>query len=390
MADAPNLTAVEEIKRTSAHLRGDLAEQLADDSPKVSSDSEQLLKFHGIYAQDNRDVRRERAQAKEELDYIFMIRVAIPGGRLTTDQWLTLDKIADEIADGTIRLTTRQAVQYHGVIKSGLQPLAQLLHSHLMTSFGACGDVVRNIVTCPGLQTDDAHGPLAMYTDHFSKTFKSQSQAHWEIFVNGERAASHEVEPERPFYGETYLPRKFKIAIAHPDENCVDVFAQDCGLIPGTHPEVGDGFTVVVGGGLGRSYAHPNTFARLADPLTFATYDEIDSVITAVIETYRDLGDRSDRRHARMKYVVDELGIDGFRNEVIARLGRDLRAPLPISLFSTDNDHLGWSELPDGNLQLGIRVGAGRVKDVDGGPTLRSALRKVAQSYPVNFYITAQ
>jgi sulfite reductase (ferredoxin) len=391
MADeSPTLSEVEEIKRTSAHLRGDLLAQLADDSPRVSNDSEQLMKFHGIYAQDNRDVRRERAQAGKELDYIFMIRVAIPGGHLTPDQWLALDRVAEEIADGSIRLTTRQAVQFHGVVKNGLQTLTHSLHDHLMTSFGACGDVVRNIVTCPDLQTNDPNGKLAEMTEHLAKFFKPQTQAHWEIFVNGDKAASQEVEAEHSFYGQTYLPRKFKISIAHPDENCVDVFAQDCGLIPGTHPELGDGFTVVVGGGLGRSYANPNTFARLADPLTFATYDEIDAVITAVLETYRDLGDRKDRRHARMKYVVDELGIDGFRAEVIARYGKDLRPPLDVATVSSDNDHLGWTELHDGSLQLGIRVGAGRVKDFDGGSTLRSALRHIATDYPVAFYITAQ
>ncbi len=252
--------------------------------------SEQILKFHGIYAQDNRDVRRERAVKGEALDYIFMIRVAIPGGRLTTDQWLALDDAATDVADGTIRLTTRQAVQFHGVLKDGLRPLARKVDAHLMTSFGACGDVVRNVVSCPELQGNDADERLREISRHLTRSFRATTDAHWEIFVNGDKAVSREDVAERPFYGETYLPRKFKIAVAHPNENCVDVLAQDVGLIPGVHPEAGEGFTLLVGGGLGRAYANPDTFARLADPMTFVTYDEVEEVIAAVLVTYRELG----------------------------------------------------------------------------------------------------
>jgi sulfite reductase (ferredoxin) len=381
---------VEAIKRSSEHLRGTLAADLDGPSPKLSNDNEQLLKFHGIYAQDDRDLRRARSQAGEPLDYSFMVRVAIPGGRLSPAQWLALDKVASELANGSIRLTTRQAVQFHGVYKQGLRPLARTLDEHLMTSFGACGDVVRNIVTCPGLQTEDPDGTLRQITEHLATSFKSASTAHWEIFVEGKTAASRTYVAERSFYGEAYLPRKFKIAIAHPGDNCVDVFAQDLGLVPGTHPEEGPGFTVLVGGGLGRSYANPDTFARLADPLTFARYDEVDDLIVAVLDAYRELGDRSDRRRARLKYVVADLGIEHFRDEVIARLGRELRPALPLLPEINTDDHLGWRELPDGSLQLGIRVASGRIKDVDGGSRLRSAIRRVAEEYPVSFYITPQ
>jgi sulfite reductase (ferredoxin) len=384
------LTAVEGIKEQSDHLRGDLATQLASSEPNVSESSEQLLKFHGIYAQDDRDVRRERSLAKETLEYIFMIRVAIPGGRLSSKQWLALDHIAGEIADGTIRLTTRQAVQYHGVRKGGLRPLARVLDEHLMTSFGACGDVVRNIVACPGLQTEPGGNRLRAITDHLATAFKPRTQAHWEIFVDGERAASKEVEEEHDFYGDTYLPRKFKIAIAHPGDNCVDVFAQDLGLVPGTHPELGEGFTVLVGGGLGRSYANPDTFARLADPLSFVTDDELDGVIAAVLATYRDLGDRTDRRRARMKYVVADRGIEAFRSEVEARLGAPLRAPLAVMPDIGADDHLGWRISADGSHQVGIRVGAGRVRDEKPDAGLRTALRKIAASSDVTFLITPQ
>lgn len=386
----PQESAVEAVKRSSQLLRGDLAAQLENEEPNVSSNGEQLLKFHGIYAQDNRDVRRERARVGEPLDFMFMIRVAIPGGHLNAAQWLALDRVAEEIGDGSLRLTTRQAVQFHGVHKGDLRPLAATLHAHLMTSFAACGDVVRNIVTCPMLQTDSETNGFAAITARLAATLKPRSNAHWEIFVKGDRVASYEPEEEHSFYGGTYLPRKFKIGIAHPNDNCIDVFAQDVGLIPGQHPEVGEGFNVVVGGGLGRSYANPDTFAKLAEPLTFASLDEIDELLHAIIETYRDLGNRVDRRRARMKYLVADMGIAVFRKEVENRIGRELRESIPVSKDIAADDHLGWRLLDDGTYQLGVRVGAGRVRDVDENARLRTALRIIAESFPVHFFITAQ
>lgn len=383
------LTAEEEFKAASDHLRGDLASELAGGAAKVSDSSGHLLKFHGVYAQDNRDVRRERALAGETLDYIFMIRVAIPGGRLTPEQWLALDNVAGELADGTIRLTTRQAVQFHGVLKQGLRPLAAALDEHLMTSFGACGDVVRNTVLCPDLNVNAVDVRLREMANQISRAFKPTTTSHWEIFVNNDLAATREEAPEHSFYGATYLPRKFKIAIAHPDENCVDVYAQDIGLVPATHEQLGEGFTLLVGGGLGHSYAEADTFSRLADPLAFVTYDEVEDVIAAVLETYRELGDRTNRRRARMKYVVADLGLEQFRAEVELRYGRALRTAVPVQLDEAD-DHLGWRTLDDGSHQVGVRVGAGRVRDDSEGPRLRSALRLIAQRYDVAFLITAQ
>jgi sulfite reductase (ferredoxin) len=383
-------TAVEDIKRESNYLRGEISRELDNDVASVSSESEQILKFHGVYAQDNRDVRRERAQKGEALDYIFMIRVAIPGGRLAPDQWLALDGAATDVADGTIRLTTRQAVQFHGVVKNGLRPLARALDGHLMTSFGACGDVVRNVVSCPELQGNDADERLREISTRLTRIFRATTEAHWEIFVNGDKAVSREDVEERPFYGETYLPRKFKIAVAHPDENCVDVLAQDVGLIPAEHPEAGHGFNLLVGGGLGRAYANPDTFARLADPMTFVTYDEIEEVIAAVLVTYRELGDRTDRRRARMKYVVADMGFQQFRKKIEVRLGRELREPLALPTHFDADDHLGWRTRKDGTHQVGVRVSAGRVRDEDGGTRLRSALRMIAQRHPVTFFLTAQ
>jgi sulfite reductase (ferredoxin) len=392
MAEPRQLTAEEGIKASSTRLRGELLADLAASQPNLEGRSEHLLKFHGIYAQDNRDVRRERTLAGEVLDYIFMIRVAIPGGRLNATQWLALDDIAEDLADGTIRLTTRQAVQFHGVVKHDLQSLSARLHAHTMTSFAACGDVVRNTVMCPGLEADTAYADVVHLAEHIATRYKPATQAHWEIFVNGDKAASLESpidDPEHEFYGDTYLPRKFKIAIAHPHENCVDVLAQDMGLIPAVHPERGAGFQVVIAGGLGRSYAQPDTFARLADPLTFVTRDELDDLIVAVLATYRDLGDRTNRRRARMKYVAADMGFAAFREEIVSRLGHELREPLGLVLGEAD-DHLGWRENNDGTFEFGIRVGAGRVKDDAPAHGLRTALRQLAEREQVHFIVTAQ
>lgn len=379
----------EGIKRESNYLRGGLAQDLSSEATNMSGHSEHLLKFHGIYAQDNRDVRRERTQAGEPLEYIFMIRVAIPGGQLDAAQWLTLDRIAAELADGSIRLTTRQAVQFHGVSKFDLRSLAARLHAHAMTSFAACGDVVRNTVMCSSLVSDDAHTHVTELANHLATTFKPGTRAHWEIFVDGGRAATIGPDTEHEFYGDTYLPRKFKIAIAHPDENCVDVLAQDLGLISTVHPQWGPGYNVVIGGGLGRSYAQPDTFARLATPLAFVRPDELDDLIKAVLSAYRDLGDRTNRRRARLKYVAHDMGVDAFYAEVERRYGRPLRAPLPIVLGEAD-DHLGWRTTSDGRLEVGIRVGAGRVRDDVDGVGLRSALRELATTRAFRFLITPQ
>ena len=381
-------TDVERVKRASRNLRGDLANDLATASPNVTSDSEHLLKFHGIYAQDNRDLRRELAQGGKPLDYIFMVRVVIPGGRLSPEQWMTLDRISSAHADETIRLTTRQAVQFHGVVKDGLRPLASSLDAELLSSFAGCGDVVRNVVSCPDLQIDQREEHLADISRTVSRAFRPTTNAHWEIFVNGDQAASRDDPAEQPFYGDTYLPRKFKIAVAHPEDNCVDVFAQDVGLIPLTHPEVGRGFNLIVGGGLGRSYANPNTFARLGEALGFVPHDELCEVIAAIISAYRDLGDRGERRRARLKYVVADLGISGFRAEIERRLGRVLLAPQPHPTSFDARDHLGWRTNADGTHQVGIRVAAGRVRDVDGGSRLRSALRAIVEQFALTLYIT--
>lgn len=387
MSTAP--TEVEIIKEASQGLRGQIADDLASSAPNVSSASEQLMKFHGIYSQDHRDVRRARSLANEPLEFIFMTRVVIPGGHLTSEQWLALDELADDVADGTLRLTTRQAVQFHGTYKGSLRELATRLDAVRLSSFGGCGDVVRNVVMCPELQMT-APPELENFTRELAEAFRPSSTAHWEIFVDGQRAVSAlSPEIEKPFYGSAYLPRKFKIAIAHPHENCVDAYAQDIALIPTYNDDGIAGFNVLVGGGLGRNYAHEGTFSRLADEFAFVPRDAAVSLIAAIVDAYRELGDRTDRKRARLKYVIHDIGYSAFRETVEARWGQPLLPPTNLQKFAGRNDHLGWHPDSDVSHSVGIRVAAGRVKDADGNNT-RTALRTIAQALSVTFYVTPQ
>jgi sulfite reductase (ferredoxin) len=376
-------SAVEQIKRESEGLRGQLEVDLDGPGPAVSAPSQQLLKFHGVYAQDDRDQRRALASEGRELAHIFMARVAIPGGELTSEQWLALDDIALNVADGSIRLTTRQAVQFHGVLKTSLRELTRSLHARTMTTFGACGDVVRNTVMCPDLVLGAEHAGATLARE-IASSFKPRTTSHLEIFVDGERAS---LVDEHEFYGDTYLPRKFKIAIASAEENCVDVLAQDLGFVPVVHPEHGPGYSAFVGGGLGRSYAQSDTFARLAEPLAFVTAKEVMDFIALVVRTYRDRGDRTNRRRARLKYVVADMGIGAFRREIEASWPSELMAAVPVP-FAAADDHLGWRER-GGSFELGVRVGAGRVRDGDRN-RLRSALATLAGTFEVGFVITPQ
>lgn len=388
-ASTESLTEVEGIKGRSQGLRGSIAADLADHAPNVSAASEQLMKFHGIYSQDNRDVRRARSLAHEPLDFIFMTRVVIPGGHLNSEQWLALDRLADDVADGTLRLTTRQAVQFHGTYKGSLRELATRLDDVRLSSFGGCGDVVRNVVMCPELQiaTDPQ---LEHFTKELALAFRPSSTAHWEIFVDGQRAVSSvSEESEKPFYGDTYLPRKFKIAIANPRENCVDPYAQDVALIPAVDISGRGGFNVLVGGGLGRNYAHEGTFSRLADSFGFVPYGDTVSLIAAIVDAYRELGDRTDRKRARLKYVIHDSGLEAFRQTVLERWGKTLEPTVPSEPVAGRDDHLGWQSFDVELRSIGVRVAAGRVKD-DGENQTRSALRRIALALPVTFYVTPQ
>ena len=377
--------SVEDVKRSSRHLRGTLAEELAADTDAFEHDDVVVLKFHGIYQQDDRDVRRARAQAKLPLDQSCMVRAAVPGGRLSAEQWLALDRVAD-LADGTMRLTTRQGVQFHVVHKGSLQPLVRGINDALLTTLAACGDVVRNVMASPWPdERQDVLGPLV---DAIVARFRPATTAYWELWVDGERAVTAEPPPRaatkgapkgrkrgsEPIYGDVYLPRKFKIAVAWPGDNSVDVLANDVGIVPTlTDGLTGDvtGYVVFVGGGLGMAHAREDdTYPRLATPLAWVPPERVVDVVEAVVTTQRDFGHRDDRHRARLKYLVDERGMDWVRAEVERRVGTPLAPPVEVAPWTPEEYH----GTHDG--VIGLPVPSGKVADRD-GVDLRTALREV-------------
>lgn len=396
------VTTAEDLKAASVHLRGTIGEELEAPTNSFTAESGQLLKFHGIYQQDDRDLRRELRVAKQDLAYSCMVRCAVPGGVLTSDQWLDIDRLADEVADGSLRLTSRQGVQYHFVHKGQLQHLIGALHDGLVTTYAACGDVVRNIMVTPAPAKGRDLDRLTDLADSLAERFRPRSSAYWELWIDGKRAVSSEHtgneepaasgadksdEEAEPIYGRTYLPRKFKIGIAWPGDNSIDVYSQDVGIVPVDSPDGRPGVVVLAGGGLGRSHKDTTTFPRLAEPLAWVPEPMIGHVVEAIVTTFRDYGDRTDRTHARLKYVVEERGISWLRDEVEARIGRTLEDPLPLATWRGGRDHLGWHEQPDGRFYLGLPVPGGRLKD-DAGVGRKTAVRDVVETYAGHVRLT--
>jgi sulfite reductase (ferredoxin) len=375
--------SAEDIKRSSHHLRGELATELAADTGAFEIDSSMvLLKFHGIYQQDDRDVRRERASKKVSLDYSCMVRASVPGGELSAEQWQALDRMAD-LADGTLRLTTRQGVQFHMVHKGELRELVAGINGALLTTLAACGDVVRNTMGCPW--PDDRQAVLQPLLRDIVTRFRPHTTAYWELWIDGAKAVTSEPaalplgiragEPtDEPIYGEVYLPRKFKIAVAWPGHNCVDLYSNDLGLVPilsdGLTGTV-TGYGIFVGGGMGMSHAREDdTYPRLATALGTVSPDRVVDAIEAVITTQRDFGNRDDRHRARLKYLLDERGTPWFRSEVERRLGAALGDPIDPPAWVAD-DHHGTR---DG--VVGVPVPSGKIADRN-GVLLRTALREL-------------
>ncbi len=389
--DSASRSHVEDVKEASRHLRGDLAAELADAADHFSAESASLLKFHGIYQQDDRDERRARAAAKSPLAYSCMVRTSVPGGVVAADQWLALDAAADEVGDGTLRVTTRQGIQFHFVAKHDLRRLIGGLNRHLITTKGACGDVVRNVVACPAPHADRRQHELLEAAQAIAARFRPHTGAYYELWVDGEKAvtATGPLEDE-PIYGDTYLPRKFKIGLAWPGDNCIDVYTQDVGLVP---QHLGDtpGYAVLAGGGLGLSHARPDdTYPRLASPVAWVPAEQLGAACEAIVTTQRDFGDRADRHRARLKYTIDERGLDWFRAEVARRMGAsELPLPAPLPPWDDEDEHLGWFDQPDGRWTRGIHVDSGRIADRE-GTTLRTALREIVERHRPEVRLTAR
>src|SRR6266567_4216190 len=378
MADQrADVSAVEQIKQASRGLRGSLAPELAADTSHFEDEAAQLLKFHGVYQQDDRDARRQRGDAGLEPDYAFMVRCKVPGGVLTARQYLVLDELAGRYGNGTLRVTTRQDNQFHGVVKGDLKATIRALNDALVTTLGACGDVVRNVVSCPAPVTGGLREAVLQVARRLSDHLLPRTRAYHEIWLDGEPVAGGPPEPD-PIYGTRYLPRKFKVAFAFPDDNCCDVHSNDLGFLVVTRAERLAGFHVLVGGGMGRTHGKTDTYPRLADTLGFARMQEVVEVAEAVVKVQRDHGNRSDRRHARLKYLLDKQGLDWFRDQVEQQLGRPLAPAAPVEV-SDIHDHLGWHEQGNGRSFLGVFVENGRIQD-GADQRLRSALRRVVET----------
>jgi len=382
----PPLSLVEAIKAASRRLRGTLVQSLADPITGAIAEADtQLIKFHGSYQQDDRDLRDERRLQKLEPAYQFMIRTRLPGGVVTPQQWLKLDAIAGGYGNGTLRLTTRQAFQFHGVIKSELKATLRAINATLIDTVAACGDVNRNVMVAANPLQSAAHAAVYEHAKALSEHLLPKTRAYYEIWLDEEKVASSGEEVE-PVYGATYLPRKFKIAFAVPPVNDVDVFANDLGFVAIVEEGVLRGFNVTAGGGLGATHGEPNTYPRLADVLGFVTLEQVVAAADAVITTQRDFGNRADRKRARLKYTIDERGPAWFKAEVERRAGFAF-APARSFHFEHNGDRFGWSEGEDGRWHLTLRIEGGRVADRDGAPQ-RKGLREIAAVHRGEFRLT--
>jgi sulfite reductase (ferredoxin) len=387
MATIDSVSKAEAVKQQSRQLRGNLARDLIDTATPFDNTGYSLLKFHGIYQGYDRDSATERKQRGDDKKWQFMVRVRIPGGRLTADQYLALDELADRYANGTLRITTRQSIQFHGVLKSGLKATVAAINEALLTSLAACGDVVRTVTTVPVPIRDPVHRRLEEDARRLSTYLLPRTGAYHEIWLDGEKLGGEKVtsdeEAPDPLYGARYLPRKFKIGLAIPEDNTIDVLTNDLGIVALFEGDPGEerlaGYNFFLGGGHGMTHNKPETYPRLATPVAFVEPDDLLDAAAAVVRLHRDWGDRGNRRHARLKYVIAERGEDWARERLSEDLGKRLEPCRPMPDFAVP-DHLRWHEQGDGRLFLGLPIASGRIVD-DAGVRLRTALRDAVRQF---------
>ena len=379
------LSPDETLKRDSDYLRGTIETGLLDRiTGALPADDTRLMKIHGMYQQDDRDVRDERRRQKLEPAFRFMIRVRLPGASCTAEQWLKLDALARAHGGETIRLTTRQTFQFHWVLKEDVRAAIQGLHDALLDTIAACGDVNRNVMAASDPDDSSVHAEVAAISGQVSDQFIPQTRAYHEIWYGEERVAMS--EPVEPFYGQTYLPRKFKIGFVVPPSNDIDVYTQDLGFIAIAGPDGLEGFNIAIGGGMGRTENDPTTYPRLADVVGFVAKDDVIAATAAVMSVQRDYGNRLERHHARFKYTVDDKGIDWIKQEIEARLGHALAPARPFH-FTTNGDRFGWRETDTGRFHCTLFIPSGRIANV-GGQAWMDGLRAVAQIHRGAFRMT--
>jgi sulfite reductase (NADPH) hemoprotein beta-component len=383
----PEKSPIEKIKEASEHLRGTIKESLADAiTGAIREDDQAVIKFHGMYQQDDRDRREERAEKKLERLYSFMIRLRLPGGFLTPEQWIAVYDIAGENSTGVIKITSRQTLQLHGIIKSDIKPTIKAFSEAKLDSIATCGDINRNVLCSSHPKQSAIHEQVFAYADKISNLLMPKTKAYYEIWLD-EEILIDKKEEEDPLYQNRYLPRKFKIGIAIPPNNDVDVFANDIGLIAVIENDVLKGFNIAIGGGLSTTHGNAETYARLATIIGFADSEE--KVLKAVYEIatiQRDYGNRSDRKLARLKYTLDNLGVDWFKQELETRTGFALAAAVDYE-FTSRKDYFGWYPNAEGLWYYTAFVENGRILD-DGNHRLKTALLEIAKTGKATFRFT--
>jgi len=384
----PNLSGIEKVKQDSDSLRGTIKEGLRDEiTGAISEDDKALIKFHGMYMQDDRDRREERAEKKLERLYSFMIRLRLPGGFLTADQWLATQDIAGEHATGVIKITTRQTIQLHGLYKSHVKPTIQAFNQSKLHSIATCGDINRNVIAAAHPQQSPIHREIHDFAFKIDKLLLPKTKAYYEIWLDEEKIADKKDE-EDPLYQDRYLPRKFKIAIAIPPNNDVDVFGNDLGLIAIIEDNQLKGYNISIGGGLSSTHGNPATYPRLGTVIGFVSGEEnILKTIYEIVTIQRDYGNRTDRSLARLKYTVDKMGIEFFKTEIAKRTGLPLEKEKPF-LFTDRKDYYGWFQNSDKKWYYTPFIENGRVTD-DEKVALRTALYEIAETRKLNFRFTA-
>jgi len=386
-------SAVEVAKTASHYLRGDIAKELADGAPGFGKPSVQLLKNHGTYQQDDRETRKSVDGKKSERQISFMIRTCAPGGKLTAAQLLSAIDMGDELGNGTIRLTTRQAIQHHGVVKGELKDFMQRVHANQMTTLAACGDVERNIMCCPApIHGNPVREQMQAKLDELAKHLAPRTRAYYEIWLTDPDTGEQQrvaggPEVIEPIYGPTYLPRKFKTAFALPEDNCTDVYANDLGFIVVHENGKILGYNVLAGGGMGVTPSAAKTFPALAKRLGFVPPEDVLAIAEAIVKVQRDFGNRSDRKTARLKYTIHTMGLENFRAKVEEYFGKPLAPCHPADVHGFD-DHIGWFEQGDGKFFYGFNVENGRIHD-SGDFRLKTAVRRILREIKPGVRITS-
>jgi sulfite reductase (NADPH) hemoprotein beta-component len=387
MTDKNNLSPVERIKTASKGLRGTLKESLLDDfTGAIREDDQTLIKFHGMYQQDDRDRREERVRKKLEWLYSYMIRLRLPGGFLTPEQWVGLNDIAGDHSTGVIKITTRQTIQLHGILKPHVKPTIQSFNLHHLDSIAACGDVNRNVTCTSNPSESPLHQEAFELAGKISEMCLPKTKSYYDLWIDDELIINRK-EEEDPLYQDRYLPRKLKIGIAVPPNNDVDVFINDIALIAIIDDDKIVGYNIAAGGGLGATHGNEATYARLASVLGFVdTEEKVLKAVYEIITVQRDFGNRSDRKLSRLKYTIDKLGIDGYRTEVEKRCGFSFE-PAREFKFGQRKDCYGWTQNHEEKWFYTLFVEHGRVLDIEGYP-LKSGLLKIAETGKVNFRFT--